>query len=434
MQGSGTGCRFILMRAFFVLALSTAPAAGFDGSPITAPAPLAALIAEGLDSSQKLQSQRSKIDALYDEAKAAGALDDPMLGVALLNLPTDTFAFDQEPMTQKQISLSQKFPWFGKLDLKTQIALLEAKKQEADWQLQRLELARMIADAYYELAQVVRSEQINVQLIDLVTRLLDSSASRYSTGNGLQQDVLQAQVQLSRLMDEQYQLAERREIIDSRINELINRPVAEEVAVAAEIPLPSLDMDRETLKTLAQEKNPRILSLVLDREQKNVAVELARKDFYPNFDTRLAYGFREDDPQGDDRADFFSIGVNLNVPLWQGNKQKPRLEAAIKRRNAAGQALQEIRLSLPHRIDGVIDAMERLVASHDLYENTLLLQTRQWADSAQSAYEVGKLEFNTLISARIQVLRMNLQADIYKLRIYQKRAELEVLIGGFRGR
>jgi hypothetical protein len=64
-----------------------------------------------------------------------------------------------------------------------------------------------------------------------------------------------------------------------------------------------------------------------------------------------------------------------------------------------------------------------------LYTSTLLLQARQWADSAQSAYEVDKLEFNSMINAQMQVLRLQLQADTYLYQLYQKRAELEELIG-----
>jgi cobalt-zinc-cadmium efflux system outer membrane protein len=396
---------------------------------LTAPPALAALVAEGLANNQQLQSQRSKIDALRRDITAAGALDDPQLGVALLNLPVDTWRFDQEPMTQKQVRIAQKFPWFGKLDLKTQQAVLAAKIAEARWRGQRLALARRIVTAYFNLALAVRGDQINTQLMDLVDQLLQSSESRYASGMGLQQDVLQAQVELSRLTDERNDLADRRRTQNRMLNELLNRPAFQAVTPVVKMPIPPMNLDFHQLESLALSRNPEIVALGLAVEQAAVGVDLAHKAFYPDFNVNLAYGVREDDRRGAERPDFFSAGVNVNIPLYQNRKQTPLLEAATKRRQAAAEALRDLQLSLPHQIETVNSAVQRLQDSHTLYTSTLLLQAKQWADSAQSAYEVGKLEFNSLINAQMQVLRLQLQADTYLYRLYQKRAELEELIG-----
>lgn len=397
---------------------------------LTAPPALAALVAEGLANNQQLQSQRSKIDALRRGIPAAGALDDLHLGVALLNLPVDTWRFNQEPMTQKQVSIAQKFPWFGKLDLKTQKAVLAKEIAEARWQAQRLALARKIITAYFDLALAVRGDQINTQLMDLVKQLLQSSESRYASGMGLQQDVLQAQVALSRLMDEHNALADHRRVQNRKLNALLDRPAFQAVTPEVRIPPPPMDLDFQQLREMALKRNPEIIARGLVIEQAAVTADLARKDFYPDFNVSLAYGFREDDRLGAERPDFFSAGVNMNIPLYRNRKQTPLLEAANANRRAAAEALRDLQLSLPHRIETVNSAVQRLQASYKLYTGTLLLQAGQWADSAQSAYEVGKLEFNSMINAQMQVLRLQLQADTYLYRLYQKRAELEELVGG----
>ncbi len=400
-----------------------------ETTPLTAPPALAALVAEGLANNQQLQSQRSQVDALREAIPAAGALDDPVLGLALLNLPVDTWRFNQEPMTQKQVRIAQKLPWFGKLDLKTQKALLAAKIAEARWQGQRLALARQIVTAYFDLAMAVRGDQINAQLMALVQQLMQSTESRYAGGMGLQQDVLQAQVELSRLTDEQNDLADRRRSQNRKLNALLNRPDFQAVTPVVKVPVPSMNLDTQRLQSMALSRNPEIVASGLAIEQAAVGEDLARKAFYPDFDVSLSYGFREDDRLGADRPDFFSAGVNLNIPLYRHRKQTPLLEAAAKSRQAAAEALRDLQLSLPHRIETVNSAIRRLQDSHRLYTSTLLLQAGQWADSAQSAYEVDKLEFNSMINAQMQVLRLQLQADTYLYRLYQKRAELEELIG-----
>ena len=236
--------KFLLVSLLFSLIVTTSAGAGEEEElPITATPALAALVAEGLANNQQLQSQRSEIEGLRREIPAAGALDDPHLGVALLNLPVDTWRFNQEPMTQKQVSIAQKFPWFGKLDLKTRMAVLAAKIAEARWQGQRLALARQIVTAYFDLALAVRGDQINAQLMDLVKQLMQSSESRYASGMGLQQDVLQAQVQLSRLLDEQNDLADRRRTQNRKLNALLNRPAFQAVTPVVNMSLPSMDLD-----------------------------------------------------------------------------------------------------------------------------------------------------------------------------------------------
>jgi outer membrane protein, heavy metal efflux system len=421
------------LLVFLLVSLMARPSARagqeMPDTPLSAPPALADLVAEGLANNQELQSQKSNIDALRDAIPAAGALDDPQLGLALLNLPVDTWRFNQEPMTQKQVRISQKLPWFGKLDLKTRKAVLEANIAEARWQAQRLALARRIIAAYYDLALAVRGDQINTQLMELVRQLLQSSESRYASGMGLQQDVLQAQVELSRLVDEQNDLADRRRAQNRKLNALLNRPGFQAVAPVVRMPPPSMHLDAQQLQETALRRNPEIIARGLAIEQAGVSVDLARNDFYPDFNVSLAYGIREDDRLGAERPDFFSAGVNLNIPLYRSRKQTPLLEAAARRRKAAEQSLRDLLLSLPHRIQTVDSAVERLQASHRLYTGTLLLQARQWADSAQSAYEVGKLEFNSMINAQMQVLRLQLQADTYLYRLYQKRAELEELVG-----
>lgn len=68
--------------------------------------------------------------------------------------------------------------------------------------------------------------------------------------------------------------------------------------------------------------------------------------------------------------------------------------------------------------------------NYRLFSDALLLQAEQWASSSLTAYEVGSVNFNTMIGAQIRLLRFELQASNFIFRIYQKRAELEEVLGG----
>ncbi len=406
------------------------PAGGMTDSPIWAPPDLTRLIEEGITQNKEIKSLEDRVASLKMEIPFAGSLDDPRLGFAILNLPTDTFDFDQEAMTQKQIFIAQKFPWFGKLDLKTQRAALNAVRQQAILDAKRLELARKIADTYYELGYVATSLKTNAQLTDIVSQLLGVAETRYATGRGLQQDVLQAQVELSKLLDEKITLGRTRRTLEDRINELLNRESFIAVSPPMNVSYPDLQLEIERLQDKALKENPqlRVRQAQIDIAAKDI--ELARKDYWPDMDVKLAYGQRDEDFTGRDLPDFVSGSVTMNIPLWQRSRQDSKLAAVKKSHQAAINFYRNLVVSLPHRVDALVTEIRDTQKNYRLFSDALLLQADQWASSSLSAYEVGELEFNTMIGAQIRLLRFELQTSNFIFRIYQKRAELEEVLGG----
>jgi outer membrane protein TolC len=399
-------------------------------SLIWAPAYLSGLIEEGLAENREIQSLEAQVESLKKEIPFAGSLDDPMLGLAILNLPTDSFSFSQEPMTQKQISISQKIPWFGKLDLRSQRAALTAIRQQAMLDAKRLQLAKQIAVGYYELGFIAKSIEINERLTEIVNQLLQVAETRYSTGRGLQQDVLQAQVELSKLLDEKIILEKRRRTATDRINELLNRDRFMIVEPPTELELMNLGLNAEDLTSRMLQENPQLRVKQADIGIAETEVELAKKDYWPDMDFRVAYGQRDEDRTGRSLPDFVSAQVVMNLPLWQKTRQDPKFEATMKAREAAEKSHQNLLKSLPYQVDALVTDIHETQDNYKLFTEALLLQADQWARSSQSAYEVGTIEFNTMISAHIQLLRFELQADKYLFDVYQRRAELEEILGG----
>jgi len=420
----------ILSFAFVVATVAfIAPSNSAADPSIWAPPQLATLIEEGLAKNQDIQSLASKVESLKEEISFAGSLNDPRIGIGLLNLPTDTFRFDQEPMTQKQIFIAQKIPWFGKLDLRSQRAAMKAIRQEAILNAKQLELARQIASAYYELGFVASGQKINERLIKMLTQLLKVSESRYAAGQGLQQDVLQAQVEVSKLLDEQITLDKKRRMLEDRINSMLNRESFTPVIPPENPPLPDLILKQETLQNRALKMNPWLKVKLAEINQASVEVELARKDYWPDMNFKVAYGQRDESQSGQDRADFLSTSVVMNIPLWQKTRQDKKLEATKLSHQAALQSYQNLANSLPHKIDALATDIRNLQKNYQLITDALIVQAEQWARSSLTAYEVDKVNFNTTINAQIRLLRFELQSENYLFNIYKKRAELEEVLG-----
>jgi outer membrane protein TolC len=407
-----------------------APGSLLAASLIWAPPALNELIEEGLAQNKEIQSLEARVESFKEEIPFAGALDDPRLGLAILNLPADSFSFDEEPMTQKQISIAQKIPWFGKLDLKSQRATLKALRQKAILDAKRLELARKIAIIYYDLGFIASSLETNERLTEIVNQLLRVAETRYATGRGLQQDVLQAQVEMSKLIDEKITLKKRRRTLADRINELLNRERFMVVEPPTGLEFMNLQLNSEELTSMALQENPQLHVKQTEIDIVQIGIELAKKDYWPDMDVKLAYGQRDEDRTGRSLPDFVSGQVVMNIPIWQKTRQDSKLSSTLKAREAAEKSYRNLVKSLPFQVDALITEIRDTQKNYKLFIDALLLQADQWARSSQAAYEVGSLEFNTMLDAHIRLLRFELQAEKYLFNIYQKRAELEEVLGG----
>jgi cobalt-zinc-cadmium efflux system outer membrane protein len=403
---------------------------GHTADSIWAPPALADIISEGIANNQGLKSQAAKVEGLKAEAMAAGVLDDPRIGLGLLNLPVDTFSFSQEPMTQKQIFVAQKIPWPGKLSLKSQYVALKAVREATVLEEKKLNLSKMIAVAFYDLEFVSHSLEINERLTEMVRRLSRVSETRYSVGKGLQQDVLQAQVELSRLLDENITLKQKRKTLENRINELLSRKTFSPIPTAKDLVLPEFDLNIDELTAAGLNKNPGLVIRQVDINSAQTDVELARKNYYPDFDVKLAYGQREENRLGNDLADFASASVMMSIPLWKHKKQDNRLAAAKKRLEAKELAYQNLATGLSFQIDALANEINSTRENYRLFNEGVIVQAEQWTKSSQSAYQVNKIEFNTMINSQIRLLRFRLQLKKYLYLIYKQLAQLEEMTGG----
>lgn len=393
---------------------------------------LAELVDEALANNQELAAMRQTAEALRAEAPFAGSLTDPRLGVGLSNVPTDSFELDQEAMTQKQIFIAQRVPWFGTLSLAEQAALIKAQRQDALVRAKALELSRAVAETWYDLVFVQKSLETNKRLEALVTQALRVAETRYATGKGLQQDILSGQVQLSELLDERTTLNRRRRALTDRLGALTNRlgpapRIEGDWTPPATVALPG----RDELERLALQANPTIALRRADIDAADVAVQLAEKDYYPDMDFRLAYGQRDDDPKtGMDRPDFVSGTASFSIPLWRSTRQDSKLDAAKKKLEAAKKGLAAVERSLPHRVDALTAEVEGYGQNHALLSRALSVQAEQWAEASLAAYEVGKVPFETMLSARVRLIRYQLRTDRYRFEQLKKIAELKELLGG----
>ena len=383
--------------------------------------------------------RQESLDALSVEA---GSLPDPSVSLGVANLPIDTFDFSQEGMTQFKVSVSQMFPRGKTLSFKREKLQKLSEMQphaRADRNAQvALTVAQLWLDTY-------RSEQ-TIHLIEqgrgLFEHLVDVAQSSYTTASGRtrQQNLVRAQLELTRLDDRLTRLYQQRDMLLAKLGEWLGDPVislSENERPESFIELKALGLIQERDRSMKL----RQLSDILSRHPKikridqkinafDSGVKLAKQSYKPQWGVNANYGYRDQTPMGDDRSDFFSVGVSFDVPLFTGNRQDKKVQSA----NAELEAVKTERRLVLRRLKSGYDSAEaiylRLVERKSLFDSRLLKEMAEQAEASLSAYTNDDGDFAEVVRARIAKLNARIEALHIDIDIQQRIAQLNYFHAG----
>jgi outer membrane protein, heavy metal efflux system len=334
-----------------------------------------------------------------------GTLPDPTISFGSLNLPTNTFNTTQEPMTQQQVGVSLSIPFPGKLGLKEKTAEFEAEAASNDIEETRLRLIRDVRTTWWVVFYLDRALEIVEANKGLLRQFIEIAQTKYSVGKGLQQDVLLAQLELSQLLDQDIQLVGTRRNEKARLNALLDHPANRSIRLPKDVDKQLPDVVPETeLYQMADSSRP-----ILAKQRNRIGaagarVELAKKDYYPDFGLGAFYGFRGGNNaplQGGNRADFLSLRLSMSLPVFIDSKQS---KAVVQR--AAEQLQQEYALQnewsqVRSQISVALADYERAREQFILFESGIIPQARQTVASMLAGYQVNKVDFLNLIRSQI---------------------------------
>jgi len=363
------------------------------------------LVEEGLAANPDLRAAHESWRMFEKKILPARSFDDPQLTLGLNAYPVDSLKDDETPMTGKDITLTQKFPFPGKRGAKGEIAAHQALWYKGVYEEQRLQLVKKIRDTYFLLYALDRSIVItdaNLSILDDFIRLTET---RYQVGKGLQQDVLKAQVERSKLMDRLFVQRQEREAKLAEFNALLARPSSQPLSTPELLDLPETSPILESFQKEAEEKRPLFAAYrsVIDRYK--AQRRLARLDRYPDFGVYAGYRIRKDMP-GDpvEGADFVSAGVSINLPIFQSRRSEAVAEAEAGERMAFSQ-YEGFRNQVASRIHAAWSQLERTRKQALLLETGIIPQAEQVFQSAMAAYQVGKVDFLSLLDALLTLDR-----------------------------
>lgn len=394
------------------------------------PADLQALIDEALKANSEVQQMAHLRTASKEAVRPAGALDDPEFAFILKDVPTDTWRLDQDEMTQKMLEISQKFPFPGKRRLRAEVAQEQARADALVYQDKVNEVRAKVIMAYWGLSLAHTAFDIASRNKQFWEQVVQVAETRYGVGMGQQADVLQAQVELGNYLDRLFQWRQRQETLMAELNALRAKPPA--APLPRPQPLRSRPFSLKLEDLLRQaEARPQLQALKALVAKQEKAVDLARKEYYPDFTLSLNYGFRENlgPPLNEKIPNMFGAKMMVNLPIWHASKIKPMIRGEEAKQKAAQAGHQSAWNQLAAALRDRHAKLARLSQQIRLYEQGIIPQSRQAAEAALAAYRVGALDFSQLFQTQIAAYNAELQLQEYLKDFEENWAELEWLVG-----
>jgi outer membrane protein TolC len=379
-----------------------------------------------------LAEMQARADAMTAIPSQAGSLPDPMLSFSALNFPTDTFDRDQEPMTQLLIGIEQSLPFPGELALKERAAEFDADAAESNVDESRLRLVHNVRQTWWQIFYLDRALEIVSRNRDLLRQFVEIAQTRYKVGEGLQQEVLLAQVELSRLFDRRIELEGLRRQHAARLNALLDRPAGTPVVLPEQVAegLTAIQPEAQ-LYARAEAARPLLEQRRREVEAARTRREVARRDRYPDFSLGAAYGFRQgENTDGRSRPDFATLRLGMSLPLYAGRKQDKAVDQRTSELLQKQYALQDEWGRVQAEIAAALADYRRAGEQVQLFRTGIIPQARQSVASMLSGYQVNKVDFLNLVRSQITLYDYEIRYWKSFSEANQALARLAAAVGG----
>ena len=415
-------CCSVLFATLLVVFAAT-PARAQSGLPLTmAEAEDLALAAE--PGRRALEAQA---DALNERAVVAGALPDPMLRVGLNNFPIESGGFSTEGMTQLAASYRQVFPAGKTRSLSFEKFGLLAESMSENAAMRGRNVRTATQNAWLELYFLDHAEALIHESRPLFSDLAEITTSLYSVGRKNQQDVLRAELELSRLDDRLIDIERRRAGARAELAEWIgieaDRPIASNFPRWTIVP-PKSELEQ------GLSEHPAVLAANAQIGASEAEVSIADERSKPDWALDIGYGYREGNlPSGEPRSDFVTVGVTVGLPFFNKKSVNSTLTAALHDRSAARSSKLRLERELGRQLDAVYAEWQELTRRLALYDSEILTRSKDQVDAALLAYQSDAGDFADVMRASIDYLNTRVE----HLRLSVDRAQSYALLANLGG-
>ena len=391
---------------------------------------LDSLINKAILVSPKLKMLRAKRNVAENQIPQVSNLPNPMLMLGLMNMPTNSFSFEQEPMTQKVIGLQQTIPFPGKLSAMEDAAAVDTLIIDKEIQDAENEIRKNVSEKYYSLSFFKKSIAYAEESKNLLEKISEVVSTKYSVSTASQQNLIKVQLEITNISDKIEDLKSMEGSALSGLNALLLQDADTPVYTETFDSIKTINVNVKQLDSLARANRPFLQGIQLAQQKGRLKQRVAEKDYLPNFTLGVQYGQRGTlEKTGMDQADFLSFSVGISLPINYGGKISSKVQEATSIQELYSEQYYNAIQNLDGMFGTAVTDLNSIKDRINLFETGLLPQAHQNLSSALSSYQVNKVDFINVIDAQNQLYRI--ETNLYKLKTdyLKKIAELVFLTG-----
>jgi len=411
-----------MLLALFPAAPVRAQSAKEDSPSV--PVLLKDLVSEALTRNPEIQAARHSVNAKRARVPQAKAWPDPTISFGYGGNAVPPFSVMRgDPSSARQIMAEQEIPYPGKTRLRGQIAAHEAEAEVTTVEDAQRRVAAETKEAYFELHFIDQSLETLRKDREILQRLAKVAEIRYSVGKAAQQDLLRAQVELSKLVERQTTLEQTRKTLEAQLNSLRDLPVDTPVGPTADVRPGVLTQSIDELQSAAESSFPALKRQQTMIEGNRLAVDLARKDVRPNFSVGYTYMQRAGMP------DMYGVTFSTSLPIFRRSKQDMAIREAAESLESARRKEQNELTVLRYRVKQEYLQVQSALRLLDLYSQGIVSQSRLTLESSLASYETGATDFQSVLGNFSTILDYEL-GYLQQIATHEKAlARLEELTG-----
>lgn len=352
----------------------------------------------------------------------AGAWDDPMAMVGIMNLPT-SFDFAMDPMTMRQAGLSQRIPISGYKGLLSRAARMTAEATKKSTDRGILELLASVKHSFAELFYTRAMQTVLQKQKEALTQIATIARSKLITNRAGQEEVLMAEADLARLEEEILMLQKEERAATAMLNSFRGKSEAEPIGELALPTFDSLPVTPESWIALTDQNNPELQRLILESKRFEFESRANFRMLWPMVDLNAAYGVRQPGPDGP-RDNMITTTLSLNLPVFAPRKQiSMGQEARLMAQSISAERLS-MRLELVARIRTLFAELKRLDSTIAVYQTSVLPAIRLAYQTAVAGYASDRVDFIRLIMIETTLY----QDELTLLRLQGARIQTEAQV------
>jgi cobalt-zinc-cadmium efflux system outer membrane protein len=329
------------------------------------------------------------------------------------NLQNNDFAFIG-------YGVSQDIPFPTKLGLRASVAEKDAESALEGYREQQRSVVEQVRETYFNLFYLASSLRLVRQTYGEFQRTAKITEAQYQVGTAQQQDVLKAQLEMTSVLNEEQTTRQELEQAQSNLKAVLGREQDSPDIEIGRVQPSEFKLDGPKLRNLALTASPMLKQAVALQEKSEQSLKLARQDYIPDFTVGYMY-----QKTGSRYPDYYVATLGIRIPLYFWRKQTPAVEQAALEKESANAQTYATRLSVTSQVQNQWIAIQSTDRVIKIYRDGLVPQAEATLKSAFATYRVGKVDFQTLLSAEIDVLRL-------KQQYYRAVADHEIAIARIR--